>query len=47
MRARMILKTYQHVLDSQRREAQEAMPDILRLENERARRWPPGLQRAA
>ena len=45
--ASMILKTYQHVLDTQRREAQEAMPDILRLENGPLRNQPPGLQKAA
>ena len=45
--ASMILKTYQHVLDSQRREAQEAMPDILRLDSAPLREQPPGLQRAA
>lgn len=45
--ASMILKTYQHVLDSQRREAQEAMPDILRLEERRRRCTPPGLRLVA
>lgn len=45
--ASMILKTYQHVLDSQRREAQEAMPDILRLEERRRRCTPPGLRMVA
>lgn len=40
--ASMILKTYQHVLDSQKRAAVEAMPDILRL-GDIIRRRPPGL----
>jgi hypothetical protein len=29
--ARMVLQTYQHVLESHKRTAVEAMPDILRL----------------